>query len=154
MKLSSTLIALSLGSAAGWELGPFERFESENPCLNVRPDTTFDCPLQQRPIAWEAKDVFNPAAVVRGGLVHLLYRAEDHDGNLAGTSRVGLALSADGVSFPLSTRRTTPVLFPDQDPYQRLEWQGGIEDPRVVESPEGLYVMTYTARALLPHSKR
>jgi predicted GH43/DUF377 family glycosyl hydrolase len=144
IKQSSTFIALLLGFAAGWELGPFERLESENPCLNVRTDTTFDCPLQRRAIHWESKDVFNPAAVVRHGLVHLLYRAEDHDGNLAGTSRVGLALSTDGVSFSLSDRRTTPVLFPAPDPYQRLEWQGGIEDPRVVESPDGLYVMTYT----------
>lgn len=83
--------------------------------------------------------------IVRHGKVHLLYRAEDHDGNLAGTSRIGLAISDDGVNFPLSQRRPIPVLFPDNDEYTTMEWQGGLEDPRVVESPSGEYVMTYTS---------
>jgi predicted GH43/DUF377 family glycosyl hydrolase len=30
--------------------------------------------------SWEAKDVFNPAAIVRDSRVHLLYRAEDFSG--------------------------------------------------------------------------
>ena len=69
----------------------------------------------------------------------------ENAGNLAGTSRVGLALSEDGVAFPDSTRRLTPVLFPEHDAWQGLEWQGGIEDPRVIERDDGLYVMTYTS---------
>ena len=130
---------------SSWMLGPFERLETENPVLQTLDHTTFDCPLQRRPVRWEAKDVFNPSAVVRDGKVHLIYRAEDHDGNLAGTSRIGLALSDDGVAFPLADRRPGPVLYPDRDGYKDLEWQGGIEDPRVVESPDGVFVMTYTA---------
>jgi beta-1,2-mannosidase len=77
--------------------------------------------------------------------VNLLYRAEDHDGNLAGTSRIGLAVSSDGVHFDEFQRLSAPVLYPDRDEFQSLEWQGGIEDPRVVESEDGLYVMTYTS---------
>ena len=40
--------------------------------------------------SWEAKDVFNPAAIVREGRVHLLYRAEDFSGADSGTARVEL----------------------------------------------------------------
>lgn len=72
-----------------WFLGPFSRLDSENPILEARMDTSFNCPLQGRAVKWESKDVFNPSAVVREGQVNLLYRAEDRDGNLAGTSRIG-----------------------------------------------------------------
>jgi hypothetical protein len=41
-------------------------------------NTTWRCPIQQMDLAWEAKDVFNPAAVVNDGIIHVLYRAEDH----------------------------------------------------------------------------
>jgi predicted GH43/DUF377 family glycosyl hydrolase len=55
---------------------------------------------------------------------------------------VGLATSRDGVTFE---RETQPVLFPDRDEWQHLEWEGGCEDPRVVQAPDGTFVMTYTA---------
>ena len=89
-------------------------------------------------MAWEEKDVFNPAAVVKDGLVHLIYRAEDTVGRFAGTSRIGLATSRDGLHFD---RRPQPVLFPDNDAFRRYEWEGGCEDPRVVETDDGRYVI-------------
>jgi predicted GH43/DUF377 family glycosyl hydrolase len=92
-------------------------------------------------VRWEEKDVFNPAAVVRNGKVYMIYRAEDTIGKFAGTSRLGLAVSPDGVQF---TRRPTPVFYPDNDAMKPYEWEGGCEDPRIVESPNGVYVMTYT----------
>lgn len=124
-----------------WGLGPFEKLDTHNPCLLPRGDTFFDCPLAG-PVAWEEKDVFNPAAVVREGKVCLLYRAEDRVGRHAGTSRIGLAESLDGRLFE---RHLTPVLYPERDAHQDLEWEGGCEDPRVVEDESGRYVMTYTA---------
>jgi predicted GH43/DUF377 family glycosyl hydrolase len=86
--------------------------------------------------------VFNPAAVVREGKVYLLYRAQDKIGHPAGTSRIGLAYSTDGLHF---TRLTKPVLFPANDAYKKYEWEGGCEDPRIVEDDNGTYYMTYTA---------
>jgi beta-1,2-mannosidase len=74
----------------------------------------------------------------------MLYRAEDASGEekIGGhTSRLGLAESSDGLRF---TRRATPVLYPDNDAQKGNEWPGGVEDPRIVESDEGLYVLTYT----------
>ena len=64
-----------------------------------------------------------------------LYRAEDDSGSGIGmhTSRVGYAESTDGVTF---TRRPRPVLFPDDDAQRPTEWQGGCEDPRVVETDD------------------
>jgi predicted GH43/DUF377 family glycosyl hydrolase len=125
-----------------WGLGPFTRSADERPVLAPRADTRFLCPVSGRTVAWEEKDVFNPAAVVKDGRVQLIYRAEDTVGRFAGTSRIGLATSADGMRFD---RRSNPVLYPQQDAFQQYEWEGGCEDPRVVETGDGRYVMTYTA---------
>ena len=106
------------------------------------PDLRFHCPVSGSTVAWAGKDVFNPGAVVRDGRVHLLIRGEDAVGRYSGTSRIGLAVSDDGIDFAVDPE---PVLFPDDDPWQAWEWPGGCEDPRVVESPDGGYVCTYSA---------
>ncbi|BAM03676.1 glycoside hydrolase family 130 protein [Phycisphaera mikurensis] len=126
-------------AGTGWAIGPFEKLDDANPVLLPRPDAAFDCPLAGR-VRWEQKDVFNPAAVVRGGRLHLLYRAEDAVGRCAGTSRIGLAGSDDGTRFE---RRAAPVLFPRAG--EGFTWPGGCEDPRVVEDDAGRLVMTFTA---------
>ena len=82
------------------------------------------------------------AAVVRNDTVFLLYRAEDKIGKFAGTSRIGLAWSTDGLHF---TRFPLPVLYPDNDSLKKYEWEGGCEDPRIVEDDKGTYYLTYTA---------
>jgi predicted GH43/DUF377 family glycosyl hydrolase len=122
-----------------WTLGPFTRPVRIG---GEQPQVTFDCPVSARTIAWAAKDVFNPGAVVRERRVCLLVRAEDTVGRYAGTSRIGLAISADGLNFELESE---PVIAPGDDPWQAWEWPGGCEDPRVVEAPDGRYVCTYTA---------
>ena len=122
-----------------WALGPFSRPAR---ILENTAAVSFTCPVAGQAIAWAAKDIFNPAAVVQDGRVCLLVRAEDHVGRYAGTSRIGLATSADGRNFELDPE---PVLAPGDDPWQAWEWPGGCEDPRVVESPEGGFVCTYTA---------
>lgn len=88
-------------------------------------------------LPWAAKDLFNPGAVVRDGEVCLLVRGEDNVGRYAGTSRIGLATSTDGVRFDV---RAAPVM----EPSLPEEDEGGCEDPRVVEAPDGSYVCTYT----------
>jgi beta-1,2-mannosidase len=125
-----------------WTLGPFTRELGGQPILEPTADTRFACPVSGRSVAWEEKDVFNPAAVVRNGSVHLLYRAQDRVGRPAGTSRIGLATSHDGVRFE---RHSSPVLYPDNDAFREYEWEGGCEDPRIVEAEDGRYVLTYTA---------
>jgi len=125
-----------------WMFGPFTKVDSINPCLGPLATSHFRCPVRGREVCWEAKDVFNPAAVVRGGKVYLLYRAQDSTGKPNGTSRIGLAWSSDGVKF---TRSASPVLYPDNDSMRRYEWEGGCEDPRIVRGETGDYVMTYTA---------
>jgi beta-1,2-mannosidase len=124
-----------------WAILPFNKVDSVNPVL-LPGDREFRCPLRRRMVKWEEKDVFNPAAVVREGKVHLLFRAEDKVGKYAGTSRIGLAVSEDGLHF---SKIDQPVLYPDNDSLKIYEWEGGIEDPRVVETEDGKYLMTYTA---------
>ena len=124
-----------------WALLPFQKVDSINPVL--RPgQSTFICPILKQKIKWENKDVFNPAAVVRDSKVWLLYRAEDSIGRYNGTSRLGLAVSADGLHF---TKENEPVFFPANDSMKIYEWEGGVEDPRVVENEAGQYILTYTA---------
>lgn len=125
-----------------WQLIPFVKNAEGNICLTSLNDTKFRCPILRSDVFWEAKDVFNPATVVRNDTLFMLYRAEDEIGKYAGTSRVGLAFTTDGMHFQ---RLPYPVLFPDNDAFKIYEWEGGIEDPRIVEGEDGTYYLTYTA---------
>jgi len=123
-------------------LVPFTKNLDVNPCLSPSDSFLFNCPVLQTEVRWEAKDVFNPASVVKGDTVFLLYRAEDVVGKYNGTSRIGLAYSLDGYHFE---KEQEPVLFPENDEYKKYEWEGGCEDPRLVEDENGIYYLTYTA---------
>jgi beta-1,2-mannosidase len=132
------------GKPAKWMLGPFARPEHAQAVITARPASVFTDPILAKPVHWEALHTFNPAAVLRDGKVYLLYRAEDDSGTMQigmHTSRLGLAVSEDGVHF---TREAAPVFYPAKDSEEAREWPGGTEDPRVVESPDGGYVLTYT----------
>jgi len=131
----------SVATQPAWALLPFTKLDSANPVLT--PGTAqFTCPVRKQPVLWEEKDVFNPAVAVRNDSLFLLYRAQDKVGKPAGTSRIGLAVSTDGTHF---TRMPAPVLYPDNDAYKAYEWEGGCEDPRLVQDSAGTYYMTYTA---------
>lgn len=132
------------GGQAPWMFGPFTKPGDVNPILTPNRVTTFLSPMNDSTVHWEAHATFNPGAVVRAGRVYLLYRAEDASGEEkigAHTSRLGLAASPDGLRF---TRRAAPVLYPAKDAQSMYEWPGGVEDPRVVETGDGTYVLTYT----------
>lgn len=125
-----------------WALLPFIKADKANPILTPDSTSEFYCPVRRQKLKWEEKDVFNPAAVLRHDTVFLLYRAEDRIGKFAGTSRIGLAWSLDGLHF---NKYPAPVLYPDNDSTKKYEWEGGCEDPRIVENGEGSYYLTYTA---------
>jgi predicted GH43/DUF377 family glycosyl hydrolase len=124
-----------------WGLLPFTKVDSVNPIL-VPGQNKFNCPILKQEVFWDEKDVFNPAAVVRNDQVCLIFRAEDKVGKFAGTSRLGLAISDDGLHF---VKLAEPVFYPDNDSLKIFEWEGGVEDPRIVEAEDGTYIMTYTA---------
>jgi predicted GH43/DUF377 family glycosyl hydrolase len=88
--------------------------------------------IRPRGNSWEAAGTFNPAIVMRGDKIVMLYRAQDKQG----TSRLGYAESTDGVHF---TRRDEPVF----SPLEEYEKGGGVEDPRVVQFGD-TYYLTYT----------
>lgn len=90
---------------------------------------------------FESRNVFNPASVEIDGSIYLLYRAMD----AANTSRIGLAISKDGVT--ISERLTDPIYAPRQGfELKRGSSTGnsGCEDPRIVRMGDTLH-MTYTA---------
>jgi predicted GH43/DUF377 family glycosyl hydrolase len=144
----TAIVSMSCGSHSesqipGWAWVDFVRPEGVNPIISPDPSSIFDCPLTTGPVAWEEGDTFNPAATIYNGDVVVLYRAEDRSGEGIGqrTSRLGYAWSADGLHFE---RLPEPVFYPADDSQREEEWPGGVEDPRVAMTEDGLYVMMYT----------
>ena len=93
---------------------------------------------------WKKADVFNPAAIVKNDTIFLLSRCEDNPAAALGgrTSRIGISSSVDGIHF---TSYADPVLYPAKDAFQQYDYPGGCEDPRIVQTEDGLYVLAYTS---------
>jgi predicted GH43/DUF377 family glycosyl hydrolase len=125
-----------------WLTG-FEK-PAHNPIMIADSAYSFNCPMEKKMVQWQKADVFNPGAVVRNDTVFMLFRAEDNPDAILGgrTSRIGLAYSTDGLNF---TKYPEPVLYPKEDGFQEWDYPGGVEDPRVVEMPDGTYLMMYTS---------
>jgi predicted GH43/DUF377 family glycosyl hydrolase len=105
-----------------------ERF-SGNPIIKPDPNLT-----------WQAKAVFNPAAIYEYGRVHLIYRAMSTDN----TSVMGFASSADGFNF--EEQLPEPAYIPRENFEAKLVPNGnsGCEDPRLTRIEDKIY-MLYTA---------
>lgn len=130
------------GTHEKWMLG-FKKTDI-NPIMTADSSYVFNDPVSNKAVQWQKADVFNPGAVVRNDTIFVLFRAEDNPKAILGgrTSRIGLAYSTDGIHF---TKHAQPVLYPDNDEFSQWDQPGGIEDPRVVETPEGTYIMMYTS---------
>lgn len=126
------------GDYPSWGMGPFVKMDESNPILEPNTTDRFFCPVRGQEILWTDLSLYNPTAIVKDGVINLLYRAQDATDTK--TSRVGLATSTDGLTFE---RRSTPVIYPDNT-YNQYEWGGGCEDPRVIEGPDGKYYIYYT----------
>jgi beta-1,2-mannosidase len=126
-----------------WQLTGFSK-PAFNPIMRADSFYTFFCPVKKETVQWQKADVFNPAAVVRNGKVYILFRAEDIPGTAIGmrTSRIGLAVSKDGLHF---TKMKEPVLYPDSSQFMKYDYPGGCEDPRIVEKENGTYILLYTS---------
>ena len=121
-----------------WAMLGFVKADSVNPILKPSKEPVFSCPIGKKEVNWEERNVLNPSALVKDGKVYLIYRAQDMDM----TSRLGLAISEDGLRFK---KLPDPIFYPVKDNMQQYEWNGGVEDPRIVESEDGTYILTYTA---------
>jgi len=121
----------------------FEKTDT-NPIMQADSTFLFTDPLSQKEVQWQKADVFNPGAIVRNDTIFLLFRAEDNPDAILGgrTSRIGLAYSTNGIDF---TKYPEPILFPDNDAFAKWDQPGGVEDPRIVEKPDGTYIMLYTS---------
>jgi len=142
--LTLLLINPAFSQEKPWMLGPFERPANGQPIITPVSDTQFQDSMSGRKVKWESMATFNPAAIFKDGKVHVIYRAEEKLGEkeIGGhTSRLGLAVSPDGFVF---SRGKEPIFYPGNDSQKEFEWTGGTEDPRIVETEEGLFVLTYT----------
>lgn len=108
-----------------------------NPILEPRAENT-----------WESLATFNPAAIHLDGRVHLLYRAQGHDG----LSVLGYASSLDGIS--IDERLEHPAFVPSRSfdsrkkgakvptyPYVSGGGWGGCEDPRLTRIGDTIYLI-------------
>jgi len=132
---------ISSDADQSWMLSGVTKHDEVFPILSSD-TTTFFCPVNKTRVKWQEYYVFNPAAVVRDNKVYMIFRAEDKIGQFGGTSRLGLAVSEDGLNFK---KIPDPILYPDNDSLLRYEKDGGIEDPRITETGDGTYVLMYTA---------
>ncbi len=121
-----------------WAFKDFVKLDAVNPILLPDTSYTFDCPIQNASVQWQSKNVLNPTAFIKEGKIFLVYRAQDS----AMTSRLGLAISEDGIHFK---KQPTPIFYPAKDSFFKYEWKGGVEDPRIVCMPDSGYLLTYTA---------
>ena len=140
-----TLIGCSSNSAyksetksKDWAMLNFVKVDSLNPILEPQLNQVFQSPISNKKVHWEERNVLNPSAIVKDGKVYLIYRAQDKEM----TSRLGLAISEDGLHFK---KQPAPIFYPDNDTMKQYEWKGGVEDPRIIESENGTYIMTYTS---------
>ena len=144
-------------NSQNWAFPYFEKVDSLNPILSPSSDLKFVDPITNNTVNWEERNVLNPTAIVKNNKVYLLYRAQDS----MGTSRIGMAISEDGLNFK---KMPEPIFFPDEDTMKVYEWNykkgtteqknseacyfcyfDGVEDPRIVQSDTGDYIMTYTS---------
>ncbi|AKA35180.1 glycoside hydrolase family 130 protein [Flagellimonas lutaonensis] len=127
-----------------WMLGPFHRPENAVPIIEKDSTSTFIDPITNKKAHWESMATFNPAAIVKSDTLFVLYRAEEKLGEkeIGGhRSRIGMAFSVDGINYQTMPE---PLLYPNNDDQKKYEWPGGIEDPRIVQTEDGQYILTYT----------
>lgn len=130
-----------------WMIGPFEKApEGINPILGPNFDSKFYCPIKGDEVRWESRAIIGGAVVVKNDQICMIYQGEDdsrgyhlHTHGSPGIMRLGLAVSPVGTDFI----RRNPILYPQHDLYIDREKGGGCEIPRLVESPEGGYVLMY-----------
>lgn len=130
-----------------WEFGKFKK--EGKPILFPNNEFEFACPIQNKKVEFSKTNVYNPAAIIKDGVMHLIYRADgeelggiDHFGNKKVVCRLAHATSEDGINF---IQDSTPVIYPDKDECEEFEWWGGCSDLHIVEDRNGRYYMNYDA---------
>lgn len=136
--------SLAFSQEKSWMLGPFERFTGNDPILRKDTTSLFKDPVTGKNAYWESMATFNPAAIVKNDSIFVLFRAEEKLGEkeIGGhRSRIGMAYSTDGLQYK---KLPDPIFYPQKDEQFQNEWPGGVEDPRIVETAGGTYILTYT----------
>lgn len=117
-----------------WTLPAFKKIEGSS--LSLADSSNFFCPIGQKSVNW-LEHVSVSSAMIRGNLVYLFYTGQDREG----ISRIGLAISGDGIHF---SNVNQPILFPSLDFMNSYESKG-ISNPHILENESGTFFLNYTA---------
>lgn len=122
---------------ATWAMQSFFNRQDINPIL-TSDSSKFNCPIAEAQVKWNQYGVSHPVVAVRNKAVYMLVEGKDEQG----TSRLGIAISADGLHF---SAPIGPLLYPDNDFMKDMEWEKGLTNPRIVENENGTYMLFYVA---------
>ncbi len=118
-----------------------------NPALRFDKHQSNPIILPNEYILWEKKAVFNPAALLDNGKVHLVYRAISHDDN----SVLGYINGEDGINFDHNTKQLCYTHEKvTRKKLRKINYasggggEGGCEDPRLIKIEDRVYLL-YTA---------
>ena len=90
-------------------------------------------------VKWKKADVFNPAAIVKNDTIFVLSRCEDNPAADTGWTHFPHRYFRQPGRHPFHFF-PEPVLYPAKDDFQKYDYPGGCEDPRIVQTEEGLYI--------------
>ena len=128
--------------AQSWVLGPFHRPVS-TPAVSPDPHASFVDPVSGKTAAVGVRAHLQPCggSSRRQGRPALSSRGQYRPAGdrSAHIERLGIAVSADGVHFAAQPK---PVFYPADDSQRSREFPGGAEDPRLVQTDDGAYVLT------------
>lgn len=122
---------------ATWAMQSFFNRQDINPIL-TSDSSKFNCPITETQVKWNQHGVSHPIVAVRNKAVYMLVEGKDEQG----TSRLGIAISADGLRF---SAPIGPLLYPDNDFMKDMEWEKGLTNPRIAENENGTYMLFYVA---------
>lgn len=99
-------------------------------------------------LAWEAKAIFNPASILIGEKIYILYRAMDKEN----TSVIGLAESKNGET--ITYRSDRPIYTPRESFEEKRVPHGnsGCEDPRLTKIGNIIYMYYVAYNGITPPS--
>ena len=137
--------AISAQQVLHWQIGPFARPAKAVPVIAPNRNSIFRDPVEGKTVHWEAlhrRSIPQPSCATAKSTSFTARRTTPAK-CVSACTRLDWAWRKARMAST-SSRPPEPVLYPSNDSEKDREWPGGCEDPRIVETADGTYVLTYT----------